>query len=101
MSTPNDSTPMMPAEAAHNRVGSDGGFGKRLSEVTDVIALRQMADRLWSLLDDIDTADDIAKSNDAAYRKLVRNRAKARGLVLESDGFNLYLPNHTIGHTEK
>ena len=84
---------MMPAEVAHSRVGSDGGCSKELYGVTDVIALRQMADRLWSLLDDIDTADDIAKADDAAYRKMVRNRAQARVAVLEGDGFKLFLSN--------
>lgn len=34
--------------------------------------------RLYKLLDDIDTADDIAKSDDRLYRKLVRRYHKQR-----------------------
>jgi hypothetical protein len=38
--------------------------------------------RLWMLLDDVDTADDIAKANDAIYRSLCRQAHAKRWDVL-------------------
>ena len=67
-------------------------FGKPLSEVDDVEWLRKAVDTLWSLLDDVDTADDIAKGNDELYRKLAYKAQKKRFEVLTSDGYDLFLP---------
>ena len=47
---------------------------------------------LWGLLDDIDTYSDIAKGNDAAFRKAVERKVKERHKILESDGYNLFIP---------
>jgi hypothetical protein len=48
---------------------------------------------LWRLLDDIDTCDDAARENDAAFRSMVRKYAQQRNLVLESlDGYTLSEP---------
>ncbi len=44
---------------------------------------------LWRLLDDIDTASDMAKSNDAAYRKRVEKLQRRRFEVSTSDGFDI------------
>ena len=42
---------------------------------------REKSLSLWMLLDDVDTADDIAKADDAIYRKLCRQaHAKRRGI---------------------
>ncbi|MCK9592352.1 MAG: hypothetical protein M0Q91_10140 [Methanoregula sp.] len=39
---------------------------------------------LWEILDDIDTIGDMARSDDAGYRKLVSKRVKLR--------FDIYNP---------
>jgi hypothetical protein len=46
---------------------------------------REKSLRLWMLLDDVDTADDIAKSNDAVYRSLCRQDHAKRWSVLTGD----------------
>jgi hypothetical protein len=46
---------------------------------------REKSLRLWMLLDDVDTADDIAKSNDAVYRSLCRQAHAKRWDVLTGD----------------
>lgn len=40
--------------------------------------------RLWMLLDDVDTADDIAKTDDAVYRSLCRQAHGKRWNVMTS-----------------
>ena len=51
--------------------------------VGDAVAKeREKSFRLWMLLDDVDTADDIAKSDDAIYRNLCRQAHKKRWDVL-------------------
>lgn len=48
---------------------------------------------LWHLLDDIDTCDDAARDNDAAFRTMAMKYAHKRNLVLESlDGYTLSEP---------
>lgn len=44
---------------------------------------------LFGLLDDIDTADDIAKSDDEVYRSLVRQAHKRRFEVASTDGYTV------------
>jgi hypothetical protein len=46
---------------------------------------REKSLKLWMLLDDVDTADDIAKADDALYRSLCRQAHKKRWDVLTSD----------------
>ena len=46
---------------------------------------RKKALRLWMLLDDVDTADDIAKADDAVYRSLCRKAHAKRWGVLTGD----------------
>ena len=48
-------------------------------------AEREKSLRLWMLLDDVDTADDIAKADDAIYRSLCRQAHKKRWDVLTGD----------------
>jgi hypothetical protein len=45
---------------------------------------------LWQIIDDIDTASDVAKENDRAYRFMVEQRQKARwNTGISSDGYLL------------
>ena len=48
-------------------------------------AERENSLRLWMLLDDVDTADDIAKSDDAVYRSLCRQAHQKRWAVMTGD----------------
>ena len=50
---------------------------------------REITEFLWKLLDDIDTMDDAAKSDDAAYRRAVGLIQNRRWEVGTSDGYNL------------
>ena len=68
------------------------GLGLPLEEEKDPDKLRLMASMLWQLLDDIDTASDIAKSNDIFYRKMVEAVQKRRHQIITSDGYGLFLP---------
>jgi hypothetical protein len=47
-----------------------------------VAAEREKSLRLWMLLDDIDTADDIAKFDDKLYRRICQNHQKKRWDIL-------------------
>jgi hypothetical protein len=47
------------------------------------------ADFLFGLLDDIDTAGDIAKSDDKAYRAMVERIQRRRFEVAETDGYSV------------
>lgn len=44
---------------------------------------------LFELLDDIDTASDIAKDNDAWFRRRVETLIKRRWQIADSDGHSL------------
>jgi len=55
-------------------------------------AWRERAEKLWQLLDNIDTLDDSCKDSDAAYRNHSRKYLRARFEILTSDGYDLYLP---------
>jgi hypothetical protein len=64
-----------------------GSDEKPLGSVTRFAALvaaaeREKSLRLWMLLDDIDTADDIAKSDDKLYRRICQNHQKKRWDIL-------------------
>jgi hypothetical protein len=45
------------------------------------------AEFLFDLLDDIDTASDIAKGDDAAYRSMVERIQRRRFEVASTDGY--------------
>lgn len=55
----------------------------------ECVAWRKRAEALWQLLDHIDTADDWAKDNEAAYRTAVRKYAHKRFEWADSDGYTL------------
>jgi len=63
--------------------------GIPLADYTDVKGLQHIVGKLWSLLDDIDTADDIAKENDKFYRQLAFKAMVKRLNYVTSDGFDL------------
>ncbi len=63
-----------------------------ITQLKDVTKLQGMVTDLWCLLDDIDTLDDACKSNNEAFRYLVRDVQKRRHEILTSDGYNLLLP---------
>ena len=46
---------------------------------------REKSLQLWMLLDDIDTADDIAKTDEAIYRSLCRQAHAKRWSLLNGD----------------
>ena len=54
---------------------------------------------LWGLLDDIDAAGDMAKSNDKAYRNIVEGIHLKRQLVAESDGYDISIKETLNGWT--
>ena len=78
-------------------------FGTSLADCNDIEKLRAIAEKLWSILDDIDTASDMFKPSDEdGYRRFYEytmKKAEDRGKQLESDGYHLYLPNN-LSHTE-
>ena len=92
MSDENTKTTETPDGAAS---ALSAGLGKPLAEVTDVDWLRQEVQHLWCLLDDIDTASDIASDNDEWYRKRVEFLQRQRFNTVTSDGSGLFvaLPN--------
>ena len=55
--------------------------------ITTAKMYHEVAQRLYALLDDIDTAGDIAKGDDALYRKIVeRTQSKKGSFVISCDG---------------
>ena len=55
--------------------------------ITTAKMYHEVAQRLYALLDDIDTAGDIAKGDDALYRKIVeRTQSKKGTFVIYCDG---------------
>ena len=63
----------------------------KLQKYENVEHLRRTVEYLYDLLDDISTADDTAKDNDAFYRLMVRriqNQKNATG-VQSLDGYSL------------
>jgi len=67
-------------------------YGKSLTEIEDVNILRSMVDKLWTLLDHIDTLDDACKDNDKCFRNNTRKYQRQRFEILESDGYSLFHP---------
>lgn len=67
-------------------------MGKQLiSECDDVEFLREAVDKLWQIIDDIDTMSDIAKENDKFYRARIEKYQKRRWASgITCDGYNLY-----------
>lgn len=53
------------------------------------LPIEEIAQKLFALLDDCDTADDIAKTDDAMFRNLVRKAHEARFLYAVTDGYSV------------
>lgn len=51
---------------------------------------RYVAEVLFKILDDIDTAGDIAKGDDAGYRRIVERLQKNRFEVARTDGYHVF-----------
>ncbi len=50
-------------------------------------------EQLWTIIDDIDTYGDMAKSDDKLYRSMVERRQKERwGTGITTDGYTLNIP---------
>lgn len=66
---------------------------KKLKEIDNLDFLINELEKLYMLMDDIDTYSDMAKSDDKLYRALVERRIKrythADGLI-GSDGYGLF-----------
>ena len=56
--------------------------------------MREIVEKLWQIIDDIDTMDDWARDDDAAFRIAVMEKVKERwsstGII--SDGYSLIFP---------
>ena len=50
--------------------------------------LREQAYRLWMLLDDVDTADDIAKADDKVYRTLCHKYQANRWNIMDGEAID-------------
>ena len=72
----------MAREAGFHRYAPD--FPEMFERFAALVAAaeREKSLRLWMLLDDIDTADDIAKSDDKLYRRICQNHQKKRWDIL-------------------
>lgn len=68
--------------------GGNAGKGKKMN----TNELLEVAQHLYGLLDDIDTASDAAKTDDAHYRRMVEKiQAKKSAVVAECDGYTVKL----------
>ena len=58
-----------------------------------LVQWKERAEKLWQLLDDIDTLSDIFKDNEpAGFHRAVLVRVAKRHKILESDGHHLFVP---------
>ena len=75
-----------------NTVSEPPGLdSQRLDECEDFEFLRNVAGKLWDIIDEIDTTSDIAKENDEWYRKRVEHLQKRRWETgITTDGYNLF-----------
>lgn len=68
----------------------------KVSECNDVELLRTIVEGLWDLLDDIDTASDIAKEDNSWYRDRVEVIQRKRFIYATSDGYELFISLYDI-----
>lgn len=67
------------------------GLGMPLDDATDIERLRADIEFLWSIIDDIDTASDMAKGNGDFYRARVEQLQGKRHQRITSDGYKLFV----------
>ena len=60
-----------------------------MSNADEIEKWKTIANALFQLLDDIDTAEDIAKSNNKLFRSLVHKTHLKRYDFAETDGYNV------------
>lgn len=53
---------------------------------------REVAEKLWELLDDISTASDVYKPEQNGFYEHVMKKADERNKYFDSDGYKLYPP---------
>lgn len=83
-------------QATDVKIGVEGipvkvEYGTPLEEITDIKQLRHLVGLLYQLLDDISTADDMAKDSNAVYRNLVQRIQRKKNNAIESDGYKLFV----------
>ena len=61
----------------------------------EIDRLKSYIEKLWQIVDDIDTYGDMAKSDDALFRSLVEKKQKERWkLPISTDGYSIYLKDN-------
>jgi hypothetical protein len=63
-----------------------------MSDPDSAAAWKDRAEKLWQIIDDIDTYSDMAKGDEKLYRSLVERKQKTRFDILTSDGYDLFVP---------
>jgi hypothetical protein len=81
-----EAMPMIAAEVLQNAQDESDYFK------AEMLRARGVAEALWQLLDNIDTLQDVCKSDDVAFRRLVQRHHEKRHEYLTSDGYRLYWP---------
>ena len=71
-----------------------------LKDFDDVTTLRLIVERLWGLLDDIDTSSDMAKGDTEWQIKRIEYLHKFRYETLTSDGYSLFVRQELVNHNE-
>jgi len=65
--------------------------GEAIEACYDLLFLRAAVNKLWRIIDDIDSASDMAKDNDKWYRARVGDLQSQRWrLGITTDGYGLY-----------
>lgn len=58
-------------------------------QLAEPMSWEEIAKSLFTILDDIDTADDLAKDNESLYRNLVRRHHRDRFKFATTDGYSV------------
>lgn len=61
------------------------------SRLGESLPLEEIAQRLWAIIDDIDTYSDMAKGDQKLYRSLVERRQRDRFKYGTTDGYTVTL----------
>ncbi len=66
-------------------------------DIDETYSWEQLARAFWDMLDEIDTASDIAKADSGRYRKLVSDAHMKRWKYSKSDGYTVSFRVHPRG----